>query len=353
MPSATRARDLGLVVGELPTGRLDKISDVPGVSVGHCTVAAGDSMTGATAVMPVAGNVFSSKLRAASAVLNGYGKSTGLIQIAELGLLESPILLVNTLNVGLAADALVEHQIRECAREALELTSFNPVVCECNDSYLNDIRLRAVGRDQVFAAIADARADFEEGDVGAGKGMSCHGLKGGIGSASRKVRIEGRDFVLGALVLANHGRLEDLTVLGRPLGKELRSRERNLPEKGSVIIVIATDMPLSDRQLGRACRRSVVGLSHVGSYLGHGSGDIAIGFSTAYPVRRDESREILDARELREDRMDAVFRAVAESVEESVLNAMIAADPVAGYKGHSRESLRNILLAGAARTDGP
>lgn len=158
--------------------------------MGHCTVEDGSALTGVTAVLPSPGNVFAAKLPAAAVVLNGYGKSTGLIQIEELGLLESPILHTNTLNVGLVSDALVDWTIRVCVRDGIDVTSFNPAVCECNDSYLSDIRLRAVKGPHVLRAIGDAREDFEEGDVGAGKGMSCHGLKGGIGSASRTV---GRD----------------------------------------------------------------------------------------------------------------------------------------------------------------
>lgn len=347
MATRMRARDCGIVTGEMPTGPHNRISDVPGVRVGHCTVAGDGLATGATAVLPSPHNLFARRLPAAAVVLNGYGKSTGLMQIEELGTLESPILLTNTLNVGLASDALVGWAIRECAKDGIPLTSFNPVVCECNDSWLNDIRARAVKEAHFLAALQDAREDFEEGDVGAGRGMSCHGLKGGIGSASRVLEMDRRLFRLGVLVLANHGLLRDLTIGGRRIGAEILARggaaAAEPAEKGSVIVVMGTDLPLSDRQLGRVCRRAAVGLARLGSCLGHGSGDVVVGFSTANPVLPGEPGDILPCSMLREDRLDAAFRAMAEATEEAVLNSMIAADRTAGRDGHVRESLRSYL----------
>ena len=338
-------------VQEFKRGELNKISDVPGVLVGHCTIDTTSSKTGVTVVLPAASGVYSSKPVAASFVLNGYGKSTGLIQIDELGTLETPIALTNTLNVGLVHDALVEHAILECEATGFDLKSVNPVVCECNDSYLNDIKLRAVKAEHVFKAIHSASANFAEGDVGAGKGMSFHQLKGGIGSASRLVRLDGRLYTLGVLVLSNHGLLRDLVIQGQAVGEELSRKVglaarldfRENPDKGSIIIILASDIPLSDRQLGRVCKRSGIGLARLGSRMGHGSGEIAIAFSTSCPVRVDETADILSVSILNEERMDMVFRASIEAVEEAVLKSMFHASRVKGLDGRVRESLRELL----------
>ena len=191
MATQAKLSDYGISVGTLPSGPLGKISDVPGVTVGHCTVDTQTHKTGVTVVMPCADDMFAQKLPAAACVLNGFGKTAGLVQIGELGTLETPIALTNTLNVGLVYDAMVEYMVGRCAQSGTALRSVNPVVAECNDGGLNDIARRAVRQEHVFAAIENARADFEEGDVGAGKGMVCHGLKGGIGSASRIVELDG------------------------------------------------------------------------------------------------------------------------------------------------------------------
>jgi D-aminopeptidase len=332
-------------VREFERGALNKISDVPGVLVGHCTIDTARSKTGVTVVFPAPSGVYAAKPVAACHVLNGFGKSTGLIQIAELGTLETAIALTNTLNVGLVHDALVEHAIQESEAAGLDLRSVNPVVCECNDSYLNDIRFRAVKAEQVFSAMQTASADFAEGDVGAGKGMSCHQLKGGIGSASRMVNMDGRHYTLGVLVLSNHGLLRDLVIQGRAIGLELVEKlaAGEASDQGSIIILIATDLPLSDRQLGRVCRRSGIGLARLGSRMGHGSGEIAIAFSTANPVRLEEARDIVPIARVNEEKMDTVFRASIEAVEEAVLKSMVHASSVRGLDGKVRESLRDLL----------
>jgi D-aminopeptidase len=336
---------------EFQRGALDKISDVPGVLVGHCTINEGSSRTGVTVIVPAPAGVYAAKLVAASHILNGYGKTTGLVQIDELGTLETPIALTNTLNVGLVHDALVEHAIQECKAAGLDLRSVNPVVCECNDSYLNDIQNRVVTAEHVFQALRTASADFAEGDVGAGKGMSCHQLKGGIGSASRLVTMDGRTYTVGVLVLSNHGLLRDLMIQGQAVGGELLKEEglaarlglAEAPEKGSIIIILASDLPMSDRQLGRVCRRSGIGLARLGSRMGHGSGEIAIAFSTACPVKVAETADIRLVSVLNEEKMDTVFRASVEAVEEAVLKSMLSASRVTGRDGHFRESLGTVL----------
>ena len=207
----------GIRVGKLPCGPLDKISDVPGVTVGHCTLADGDVQTGVTALLPHQGDIFHDKVMAASHVINGFGKTTGLVQIDELGTLETPILFTNTLSVGTVETALVKYMLDKNPDICETTGSVNPVVCECNDSGLNDIRGLHVTEENVRTALADCRADFAEGAVGAGRGMRCHGLKGGIGSASRVVELDGKQYTIGALVLSNHAVFDDLVVAGTPI----------------------------------------------------------------------------------------------------------------------------------------
>lgn len=325
-----RLRDWGISVGEMPTGSLNKITDVPGVLVGHTTTADDGHNTGVTVILPAPGNLYADKLTAAFHVINGYGKTAGSIQIDELGTLETPIALTGTLNVGKVSEALVAHTLRECARDGIECRSVNPVVGETNDAVLNRLADRPIGTAELEAAIASACADFDEGDVGAGRGTMCMGLKGGIGSASRLLDIDGRRFTVGALVQTNFGRLDDLMIAGYPAGAEIRrivSAPRAPEDKGSCMIIIGTDLPVSCRQLSRILRRAVVGLARTGSFVGHGSGDVVIGFTTANRLNRDDGA-LRQVTLLREEMLDAAFRAAAESVEEAVLNSLCTADRV-------------------------
>ena len=340
-----RISDYGIKIGSLPRGRLNKITDVEGVRVGHKTIDTRDNKTGLTVVIPSEGNIFREKLVAASHVINGFGKTTGLVQLNELGNLESVIALTNTLNVGKVQDALVDYTIGLCRQDGIELTSFNPVVCECNDSFLNNIQDRLVGQADFYEAIEGAVRDFEEGDVGAGKGMSCHELSGGIGSASRLVKLGGQDYCLGALVLSNYGLLKDLTIAGRPIGQELEGEiypERR-QEEGSIIIILATDLPLTSRQLKRICKRAGVGLSRVGSNISHGSGDIVLGFSTYNKLAHGSQEVILDLKALDDSQLSEPFRAVAEATEEAILNSLISSQRLVGYKGRVREALKDYI----------
>lgn len=336
------ARSFGLTVGQLPPGPWNRITDVPGVTVGHCTVDTDEHKTGVTVVLPCPENPFTHKLPAAAFVWNGFGKTAGLVQVEELGRLESPIALTNTLNVGRVHDALVEYLLRRCEAEGVPLTSVNPIVCECNDSTLNRIAHRAVGQEEVFAAIADARADFAQGDVGGGKGMICHGLKGGIGSASRVLSFQGKDYTVGVLVQSNHGCLADLTIGGRLIGPALEQTVRSRkPDKGSCIAILATDLPLDSRQLGRTARRMSVGLARLGSYVGHGSGEVFLAFSTANPSSHGDAATY-PATAFREELIDPVFRAAAECAEEAVLNSMLCARTVTGWSGETVYSLAEL-----------
>jgi len=335
-------------VGVLPSGALDAITDVPGVSVGHRTLDEGATQTGATVLLPQPGNLFLYKLPAGLAVINGFGKSTGLMQVQELGTIESPIALVSTLAVGTAATALVRDGLAQNAELARSLPTLNPLVFECNDGWLNDARAMALQESHVAQALAAARAAqhgrFEQGSVGAGRGMSCHGLKGGIGSASRRVSWQGADHLLGALVLANQGRPEALTVAGRRIGAQLQSRlaAEHGPERGSIIVLLATDAPLDARQLTRVARRAAAGLARTGSDYGHGSGDIALAFSTAWRVPQLAGEPMPAVALLHEAALDGFFQAAAEATEQAILHAVFAATSVSGRDGRRRHALTEL-----------
>lgn len=327
-----RARDHGLVVGSLPTGAGNRITDVPGVTVGHCTVDTEEHKTGVTVLLPCPQNPFTHKLPAAAFVLNGFGKSLGLVQVEELGVIETPIALTNTLNVGIVHDALVEYMVRRCGTEGVDLRSVNPVVCECNDGGLNNIQKRAVTQEHVFAAFNAACSSFEEGDVGAGKGMVCHGLKGGIGSASRLMEADGQTYTMGALVLANHGSMADLTIGGDHIGPRLdAAKAAKESDVGSCIVLLATDLPLDSRQLGRVAKRASVGLARLGSYIGHGSGEVFLAFSTANPFDPNDKAAVRRVAAFHEEKMDLPFRAAAEAVEEAILNCLFTARTCTGW----------------------
>jgi D-aminopeptidase len=344
MKAPPRARDAGLACGTLPTGALNSIADIPGVRVGHRTLADGDIRTGVTAVVPHAGNPYRKKAVAAVHVLNGFGKSAGLVQVEELGVIETPILLTNTLSVGTCCTALVRHAIADNPDIGRETATVNPVVFECNDGYLNDIQALAVTEADARAAIEEASSNFAVGSIGAGCGMSTFGFKGGIGTSSRRVDLDGRSFHFGVLVLSNFGRPGDLRLPdGRIIAPGMAQLDTKAGEKGSIIIVAATDIPLSDRQLKRIIRRSGVGLARLGSFWGHGSGDIALGFTTANALSHDEKTAVVDLRILNENRIDLLFEAMADATQEAVLDALIAAGPMTGRAGHHRPNLAAVL----------
>ena len=338
-----RFEDLNLSVGEMESGPLRRISDVPGVTVGHCTVINERHQTGVTVVMPCADDPFERKLPCACFVLNGFGKSLGLMQVEELGQLETPIALTSTLNVGKVHDALVSYVIGREREKDVHVRTLNPIVCECNDASLNDLEERVIGETVVFSAIRDAKADFPVGAVGAGRGMTCHGLKGGIGSASRVIRADGRAYTVGVLALTNHGRLHDLRIGGEAAGREIeRNLSEDLPDRGSCILILATDLPAADRQLKRILKRCAVGLIRLGSYIGHGSGEVFLGFSTVNRIPREDDSFVQPCLRLNEDMMDTAFRAAAECAEEAVLDSLAAGETVRGYSGNVRRGLTEV-----------
>ena len=339
-----------LRIGALPKGARNQITDVPGVTVGHATIDTPDHKTGVTVILPGADDPFRLKYTAASHVLNGFGKTQGLIQLDELGTLETPIALTNTLNIGIVHDAMVEYMAQLAERNGYALRSVNPVVCECNDGGLNDIRHRAVTQAHVFEAIAAAGSDFAEGDVGGGKGMVCHGFKGGIGSASRIVKIGKQRYTLGVLAQTNHGRMADLTIDGKAVGPELAKRLKDYEsDQGSCIVVLATDLPVTDRQLKRILHRIPVGMARLGAYVGNGSGEVFVGFTTRNRVPGDVDAYPVEA--LRESHLDKAFRAAAEATEEAILKSMLCAHDVTGFDGSTKYGLSrffdasNLILA--------
>ncbi|QAT50052.1 S58 family peptidase [Caproiciproducens sp. NJN-50] len=329
---------------EKPRGKRNLITDVPGVAVGHVTLNRGNEKTGVTAILPQPDHLFSQKLPAASQVINGFGKSIGLVQIDELGTLETPILLTNTFAVGTAGTALVRYMLGQNPDIGDTTGTVNPVVLECNDGYLNDIRAMPVLEQHALEALQNAGSGFEEGAVGAGTGMRCYGLKGGIGSSSRLIALNnGKTYTLGCLVLSNFGVMRDLTIGGDAVGRRL-SRERKLPEeKGSIIVVLATDLPLSDRQLKRICRRASVGITRTGSFIGNGSGEIAVAFSTANRVAHYEKRDIVPVTQLSENRINDIFRMTASVVEESILSSLVHAKTTEGRGGRVCLDLKTAL----------
>lgn len=334
------ARDFGLVCGIMQPGALNAITDVPGVLVGSHSLRDGDINTGVTAILPHAGNLYRQKVLAACEIINGFGKSTGLVQVEELGTLETPILLTNTFGVGTCANRLIRDAIAVNPDIGRTTATVNPVVLECNDGPLNDIQALAVTEADAGKALAAAGIQVDQGNVGAGTGMTCFGFKGGIGTASRRFELDGQTHHLGILVLTNFGRAGDLTL---PDGSHPAPKAEAQPEKGSVIVVLATDVPLEHRQLKRITKRCGAGLARLGAFWGHGSGDIALGFTTGVTVNHDEKADLVTMQALNENKIDVLFRAATEATQEAVLNSMCQAEAMRGRAGNFRPSLADVL----------
>jgi len=335
--SRPRIRELGVRPGNLSPGPLNAITDVHGVRVGHQTLVQGDSVrTGVTAILPHDGNLFQSKVPAAVYVGNGFGKATGFLQVQELGLLETPIILTNTLSVGTAVTAVVEWTLRQPGNETVQ--SVNAVVGETNDGVLNDIRALSVESRDVQAAI-DAATDgsISEGNVGAGTGTRAMGWKAGIGTSSRVLPPDLGGFTVGALVQSNFGGA--LMIDGVRIGERLSEQAQASPETGSIMIVLATDAPLGSRNLERLARRAILALGRVGSLMSNGSGDFVIAFSTSGSVPYSDKAPDYLARRMRNDRMSPLFQAAVEAVEEAIYNSLLRADSMSGYRGTTMKAL--------------
>lgn len=327
-----RLRDLGVIIGVFEPGQLNAITDVRGVRVGHRTVIEGERIrTGVTAIVPHEGNVFQDKTPAAVVIGNGFGKLMGSTQIIELGEIETPILLTNTLAVAQAAEGTVRWTLAQPGNEGVR--SLNAVVGETNDGNLNDIRARTITYQHAIDAIEQASTGaVAEGSVGAGTGTIAFGLKGGIGTSSRRLPQRAGGYTVGVLVQSNFGGL--LTVAGVPLWQQLNMNpfapQPAAPNAGSIMIVVATDAPLSDRNLERLAKRALVGLSRTGATIANGSGDYVIAFSTALEVRRTPARRssVATLAELPNDATTPLFQGVAEATEEAIINSMLRARPM-------------------------
>ena len=340
-------RDAPMWTATLPAGPRGTIADVPGVTVGHCTLDAGNVQTGVTVVKPHPGDVYRSKVPAGAAVINGFGKSVSLVQVDELGTLETPIALTNTFGVGALAQAQIRAAIAANPQIGRDWSTVNPLVFECNDGYLNDIQAFAVTPAHYDDACRAASRDVARGAVGAGRGMSSFDLKGGIGSASRVAVAAGRPYTVGALVLANFGRLPMLTLGGVPVGRIVAQRRAAgaahaaPPEQGSIILLLATDAPLDARQLSRLARRA----GRAGPHGLRSTGTAAA--TSRSPLHRlhDRARRIdLALPALVADAaLDPLFMAAAESVEHAIADALLQAVTVAGRDGHVRQSLRDAV----------
>ena len=352
-----RARDLGTVPGLFAPGRLNALTDVAGVRVGHATLVEGENVrTGVTAVLPHAANAFLERVPAGLHVGNGFGKFIGATQLDELGELETPILLTSTLSVWKVADALSDWMLAQPGMEKLQ--SINPVVGECNDGLLNDIRAKPVTAKAVREALESARTGpVDEGCVGAGTGTTAFGWKAGIGTSSRVLPASLGGFTLGVLVQSNFGGV--LQVGGVPVGRALgrypfeNELAGDRSGDGSIVMIIATDAPLSDRNLKRLASRAMLGLGRTGSSAANGSGDYALAFSTAPQVRRRQGAARHAVEDLANSEMSALFQAAVEATEEAILNSVLRATTTTG-NGRTVEALpldrlKDLLSSGVFR----
>ena len=329
-----RATDLGLQIGLLPPGAHNTITDVEGVSVGHVTLVEGDGdllagqgpvRSGVTVVLPHSGNIFRQKVTATVHVVNGFGKSVGFLQVAELGVIESPIALTSTLSTWRAADGMVDYM----SRANPGILSFNPVVGECNDGFLNDIIGRHVRPFHVTGAIEAATSpSTEEGNVGAGTGMTGFGWKGGIGTSSRLCDLASNRYTVGVLVLTNTGDPRELRIDGVPVGRHLLPPGIGEDTLGSIMMVVGTDAPVTARQLGRIGRRAAFGLARVGGIASHNSGDFIIAFSNS------EERPDID-----DSHLTPLFRGCVEATEEAIVNSILRAETLVGRDGNIRHAI--------------
>jgi D-aminopeptidase len=339
-----KIRERGIVIGQLPTGKKNCITDVEGVKVGHVTLdypldheGKDYACTGVTAILPHGGNLFKEKVTASSYVINGFGKTTGLVQVNELGVIEAPIMLTNTFGVPAVTQGTLQYMFESNPEIGDSSGTINIVVGECNDSYLNSIRHFPVKPEHAIEAINKATNYMAvEGAVGAGKGMVCFGYKGGIGTSSRIVKEENITYTIGCLVLSNFGKKEEF--LGR---NDWTQQKETVPalsktSDGSIIIVVATDAPLSDRQLRRIAKRCGIGLARTGSHFSHGSGDIVIAFSSAHKIPHFTDETVETRNQLREDHplMNQLIIGAAETTEEAILNSLSKAETTKGRNGH-------------------
>lgn len=336
-----KIRQMGVTIGRLPVGKKNCITDVQDVKVGHITLdsslGGGEyACTGVTTILPHGGNLFQQKVVGASYILNGFGKTTGLIQVNELGLIESPIMLTNTFGIPAVAQGTLEYMLERNPTIGDSTGTINIVVGECNDSRLNSIRKLPIEPKHAIECIQNASSETSpEGAVGAGKGMICFGYKGGIGSSSRIVQVSDAVYTIGCMVLSNFGRKEEFQASRYLVNENVNVPNFPEPADGSIMIVLATDAPLSNRQLTRLAKRCGVGLGRTGSHFSNGSGDIVIAFSTAHKIQHSLEESVETRQQLRDDHliMNDLFQGVAEVTEEAILNSLSQAETTTGRNG--------------------
>jgi D-aminopeptidase len=340
--SRKRLRDVGISIGRFQPGPLNAITDVAGVSVGHCTLIEGEDVrTGVTAILPNGANVYNERVLGGGFVLNGAGEVAGLTQTMEWGLIETPILLTNTLSVGACSDALVQYMLKKHPSIGKRHDVVIPIVGECDDSWLNNIAKTKINYEHVEYALDHASSGpVAEGNVGGGTGMITCDFKAGIGTSSRIVPIgtEGMSCVIGVLVMSNFGEMQDLCFDGLRVGRRFEALYRNVIKRrenyGSIIAIIATDAPINSMQINRISKRVALGIGRVGSYAGHGSGEIVLGFSNANTVPREIKGDVVTIKELLDKKLDPLYAAAIEATEEAILNSLCMAEDMKGYEGH-------------------
>ena len=324
-----------IAIGSGKTGARNNICDVPGVKVGHHTIIDDDKKinTGVTVVSPHDGNMFKDKVVASSCSFNGFGKTIGLLQVEELGTIETKIGLTSTLCVNRVAEGIIEESLKDNADIVVSTGTVNPVVMECNDGSLCNSRLRVITKEDYDKAVSNLSDDFQEGDVGAGRGMVCHGFKGGIGSSSRIISIDNKEYTLGILCNSNFGSSNgrDLIFDGRKLGDKIKERDEEYEDKGSIVCVLATDLPLNERQLKRLLKRVELGIAKTGSYAGNGSGDVFVGFSTTNRRLHYAEKALTKIDYFNDNYINTLFKSVVEMTEEAVLNSMLFSHHVNGF----------------------
>ncbi len=331
-------------VGILPEGPHNRLSDVADITVGQVTLNQGEIQTGVTVIYPHQQDLFLNKVAAGASIINGFGKSIGLIQLEELGTIETPIALSNTFAVPILAQAQIRQAFTQHPQIGREWSTVNPLVLECNDGVLNDIQALAIQESHYTEACNCQQTHIEQGSIGAGRGMRSFGLKGGIGTASRYVSSK-KDYLVGALVLSNFGALPYLQIQGHAIGQKIEALQQieTHTDKGSIIIILATDAPLDARQLKRLSTRAAAGLARTGSNYGHGSGDIAVAFSTTTLIPHDASQSIPQPSFIHETALNDFFNAAAEATEQAIINALWYATEIKGRNNYHCPTLKYYL----------
>ncbi len=328
--------------GDFKKGKRNLITDVKGVKVAHKTITRNGLNTGVTAIIPAEDNIFDKKIVAGAHIINGFAKCAGVIQIGELGNIETPVIMTSTLSLGTAMVALSKYGVERSPWLKKEGMTISPMVLECNDAYLSDTYSFPITEQDVYDALSDVSEEFEEGAVGAGRGMSTYSLKGGIGSSSRIVEIDGKEYTIGCITNTNFGTFEDFTLQGKRVMNYVDEEIEKTIDKGSIVIFIATDIPMSTNQLNRVSRRAQSAIAKTGSYSAHNSGEIVVAISTANRVDARSKGGVFEQKYLNPEYINIVFKATVEMVEEAIISSMAHAQEVSG-NSNTRRALKDII----------